>query len=222
MSDQLSVGEARCAFYQALSKAQGAIEGALKGATNPAFKSKYADLGAVWDACREHLSANGIAVMQRPRTDFGDRITVSVQTILTHSAGHREEFPELTIPTTKPDAQGIGSAITYARRYSLMAAVGIAPEDDDGNAATQAHANGKGDAPAAASGAPRNEASRKLYSELQDDIDAADSLDALTEWHSNRLKEIQALPDGWRNNLKERYVARMADFNAEGAHYNAR
>lgn len=136
--------QARKAFYAALAKAQGAIEGAIKGNTNPHFRSKYADLGAVWDACREQLSANGLAVLQFPNVETTDKgMRVSVRTIITHEGGHSEEFV-LPMPVAKPDAQGIGSAITYARRYALMAAIGIAPEDDDGNAAVQSTGNGTG------------------------------------------------------------------------------
>ena len=133
MSETIQNDAPRKAFYAALAKAQAKIEGALKDKTNPGFKSKYADLGAVWEACREPLTSNGIAVMQFPDYDAENGI-VSLQTILTHTDGYDKDFM-LSIPVSKRDAQGIGSAITYARRYALMAAVGIAPEDDDGNAA---------------------------------------------------------------------------------------
>lgn len=115
----------------ALAKAQAAIEGAVKGNVNPAFRSKYADLGAVWDAIREPLSAASIAVVQGlERTESG----VACTTLLAHSSGQwiRDTFE---VPVTKQDAQGFGSAATYCRRYSLMAMVGIAPVDDDGNGA---------------------------------------------------------------------------------------
>lgn len=116
----------------ALAKAQGMIEGARKGNTNPAFRSKYADLGAVWDAIRDPLSSHGIAVLQQLGTAEN---RVACTTILTHASGQWIEFDPFVVPTTKQDAQGFGSAATYARRYSLMAAVGIAPIDDDGEAA---------------------------------------------------------------------------------------
>lgn len=116
----------------ALAKAQSAIEGARKGNVNPAFRSKYADLGAVWDAIRDPMTANGLAVLQQLGTDEN---RVSCTTLLTHATGQWIEFAPFTVPVTKQDAQGYGSAATYARRYSLMAAVGIAPIDDDGEAA---------------------------------------------------------------------------------------
>lgn len=118
---------------EALAKAQGAIQGAIKDQANPYFKSKYADLSSVWDACRKPLSENGLAVVQ---TTCGyDPDSVTVETLLTHLSGEWIKST-LTMRPVKADPQGIGSCITYARRYSLAAMVGVAPEDDDGNAAS--------------------------------------------------------------------------------------
>lgn len=114
----------------ALAKAQQAIEGAVKGNVNPAFRSKYADLGAVWDAIREPLTGHGISVLQQLTTEDN---RVACTTLLMHSSGQWIEFSPFAVPVSKQDAQGFGSAATYCRRYSLMAAVGIAPIDDDGN-----------------------------------------------------------------------------------------
>lgn len=118
---------------EALSKAQGEMEGARKGNVNPHFKNKYADLASIWDACREPLSKHGLSVVQ-PVTSSGP--TVTVTTILLHASG---EFlsSDLTMTPQQATPQGVGSCITYARRYALAAMVGIAPEDDDGQAASQ-------------------------------------------------------------------------------------
>ena len=115
----------------ALAKAQGEIEGAVKDKSNPAFRSKYADLGAVWDAIREPFSKNGLSVVQFPRRDGN---CVEVETILMHSSGQWLSGA-FSVPTAKQDAHGFGSATTYARRFSLSAVCGVAPVDDDGNAA---------------------------------------------------------------------------------------
>lgn len=115
----------------ALSKAQGEIEGASKDALNPHFKSRYADLASVWDACRGPLAKNGLAIVQAVS---GTERGVKVTTILMHSSGQFIRS-ELDVPAMKLDAQGLGSATTYGRRYSLAAMVGVAPEDDDGNEA---------------------------------------------------------------------------------------
>lgn len=117
----------------ALSKAQGQIKGAAKDASNPFFKSKYADLSSVWEACREQLSSNGLSVIQLPETsDSG----IIIETMLCHSSGQWVSS-SYTMPVSKLDAQAVGSAITYARRYALAAMVGVAPEDDDGNDAAK-------------------------------------------------------------------------------------
>jgi len=117
----------------ALAKAQGMIKGASKDTVNPHFGKAYADLASVWEACREALSKNEIAVIQALS---GGPDTITVTTTLAHSSG---EFvsESLTLRPTKPDPQGIGSAATYGRRYGLAAMVGVAPEDDDGNAASE-------------------------------------------------------------------------------------
>jgi hypothetical protein len=116
----------------ALCKAQAAMGGAKKDSTNPHFKNAYADLASIWDAVRKPLTDNGLAVVQFPRTT---RNGVEVETMLVHSSG--EYMTDvLWLPVLKMDAQGVGSAITYGRRYALMAVTGIAPVvDDDGNAA---------------------------------------------------------------------------------------
>jgi hypothetical protein len=118
----------------ALVKAQRQFGPALKSSTNPHFKSKYADLAACVEAVMEALNANGIALMQRT-IECQDGVTV--ETMFVHESGEMLSNGPLHVPATKHDAQGYGSALTYARRYSLMAACGIAPEDDDGNAAAR-------------------------------------------------------------------------------------
>lgn len=116
----------------ALAKAQGAMVGAAKDSTNPHFKSKYADLASVWDACRKPLASNELSILQ-PVTADGSSVTVT--TILAHSSG--EWIAEsLTMTAQQPTPQAVGSTITYGRRYGLSAMVGIAPEDDDAEAAT--------------------------------------------------------------------------------------
>ena len=117
----------------ALSIVQGKLTYAVKDSNNPFFKSKYADLESVWDACRNLLAENGLAVMQFPG-EFVDG-TMSLNTVLTHSSGEYMSYL-MSVPVTKPDAQGAGSALTYMRRYALAAVVGVVQADDDGNAAS--------------------------------------------------------------------------------------
>lgn len=111
----------------ALAKAQGEMQAAIKDSVNPFYKSKYADLGSVWDAARPVLSKNGLAVMQS--TDIvGDKLCMV--TMLAHSSGQWVKSI-LPLNPAKNDSQGIGAAITYLRRYSLSALVGVVCDDDD-------------------------------------------------------------------------------------------
>ena len=139
----------------ALAKAQRTMDSARKDSNNPFFKSKYADLASVWDACKEHLTENGISVSQFPgliRSEDGKpviidvpeqfkddpckRMLVRVETMLLHESGEWL-LDDLVVPVAFFDAQGAGSAITYARRYALAAIAGVTPdEDDDGNTAS--------------------------------------------------------------------------------------
>jgi hypothetical protein len=139
----------------ALSKAQSKITGALKDSANPFFKSKYADLASCWDAAREHLTANGLSVVQG--TMSGEPVTIRWETtnersgevtkysaatheivitgVLMHSSGQWIKSGVALIPRDA-SPQGIGSCITYGRRYLLSCLIGIAQVDDDGNAAS--------------------------------------------------------------------------------------
>lgn len=122
------------AIASALVKAQREFGPALKSSTNPHFRSKYADLSACIEAVIGALNNNGIYLMQLTDEHDGG---VKVSTVFIHESGEQLTGGSLFMPATKHDAQGFGSALSYARRYSLMAACGIAPEDDDGNQATK-------------------------------------------------------------------------------------
>lgn len=122
----------------ALVAAQKQFEAVRKTSDNPYFKSKYADLDSCVDAVIEALNNNGVFLTQKTKAcDDG----VIVSTVFLHESGEMYDSGELHVPAAKNDPQGYGSALTYARRYSLMAACGIAPEDDDGNKATDAVRN---------------------------------------------------------------------------------
>jgi hypothetical protein len=116
----------------ALVKAQAAMKPALKDSRNPHFNSRYADLASVWDAIREPLTSNGLSVIQMVGSNELEKTTLTTR--VTHVSG---EWIESTwqIPVGKQDPQGLGSAISYARRYALASAIGVVQDDDDGNAA---------------------------------------------------------------------------------------
>lgn len=119
------------AIAKALAKAHKSIGGVKKTATNPFFKSKYATLEDVVDTVKAPLLAEGITIVQGVQDAEGG---VGIETMLLHESGQWISST-LRLPASKEDAQGYGSAITYGRRYGLMAICGIPAEDDDGNAA---------------------------------------------------------------------------------------
>ena len=120
-------------FTKALSKFQGEITSVKKTSVNPFFKSKYADLDAIWDVCRKPLSSNGLALVQIPVELEGN---LYLETLLIHTSG---EYIKgyLALNPKATDPQAVGSAITYARRYAMSAMLGVsADEDDDAEKAT--------------------------------------------------------------------------------------
>jgi hypothetical protein len=125
------------AIAKAFVEAQKEFAPALKTSTNPHFRSKYVDLSGCVEAVLDALNNHGFALIQKTHDcDNG----VKVETIFMYESGEQISGGVISVPADKQNAQGYGSALTYARRYSLMAACGIAPEDDDGNAATKAPA----------------------------------------------------------------------------------
>jgi len=119
----------------AMSLAFADIEGAVKDKTNPHFRSKYADLGNVVDAVKPALLKHGLWFSQ---VSYDIENHAAIETVIYHKSGEWISCGIVSVPVSKVDAQGYGSAMTYARRYSLSAAFGVAPEDDDGNLAVKA------------------------------------------------------------------------------------
>lgn len=130
MNKSESIKELATAYAQA----QKEIEGATRDKVNPAFRSKYADLGSVVDAIKPALSSHGLSFLQSSHDADN---AAKVETILLHASGEWMSLGCVSVPVTKFDAHGFGSALTYARRYGLLTAFGVAPEDDDGNAAAK-------------------------------------------------------------------------------------
>ena len=163
----------------ALASAQAKMGKALKSANNPHFKSKYADLASVTEACLPALNESGIAVIQPTGEDETGRY---VETMLIH--GPSGEVLKCRVPliVQKNDMQGYGSAVTYARRYGLMSMSGIAPEDDDGNDAAKALPK--------AQQAPKGP-SDQAVSEAKDMLFGADDMDDLIRIWKNIPKELQ-------------------------------
>lgn len=127
----MNTEKATADLYAALAKAQAEVENATKSSNNQHFRSKYADLAEVLNTVRPVFARHGIAILQS--TEF-DGARVSVTTALAHTSGGVVTSTAACVPA-KTDAQGIGAATTYLRRYSLAAMAGVAQEDDDGNSA---------------------------------------------------------------------------------------
>ena len=132
-------------LFTALVKAQAEMGNAPKDGKNPHFKSNYATLQSVIDTVRPVLAKHGLTFTQNfCDSDLG---TVAIETIIIHESGQQMGTGIFRVPTTKQDAQGYGSALTYCKRYSLQTAFGIASEDDDGNAACAPGGNGRKPSP---------------------------------------------------------------------------
>lgn len=168
----------------AFIKAKKAFAPALKCASNPHFKTKYADLASCLEAVDDALLENGIAVYQETHEDASG---VTIETVFLHESGETIRSGRLHVPASKQDPQGYGSALTYARRYSLMAACGIAPEDDDGNAASKQPPRPAPKAPA--------KLEEKTFADYQASIQSASSLDDLKTAFSAAYRAAELMND---------------------------
>ncbi len=148
----------------ALAKAQAQVKGAAKESQNPFYKSHYANLESVWDACRKPLTDHGLSVLQSPSTD-GVRVTVT--TILLHSSGQWIR-DAITVTAKDESPQAAGSCISYLKRYVLQSFAGVAPTDDDDAEAAQGRGTGPATQPVPQTVAPPP----KGYVEWLEDIRA--------------------------------------------------
>jgi len=191
---------------KALAKAQGQIKGAVKGKENEYFHSTYADLAAVMDACRTALAENGIAVVQA--TEFSAEgnlpLIMWLETRLVHSSGQwmSGRYP---IQPIKADPQGYGSATTYARRYGLMAMVGIvaADEDDDGEGAMGRNTGTKSVPPTSKQAPPK----------------PAEALENAKKWADQAIKKLATFKKGaefdkWHDQPCRDRIAKLKDYDA--------
>lgn len=218
----------KAAFAKAFVAAQMATEAVKKAASNPHFKSKYADLSEVVEATVPALNANGIAVIQSPGFD-GD--LVSITTMLIHESG-ATVTGTLRMRPTKNDPQGVGSAITYGRRYSLLAMTGAAPEDDDGNAASTPKNPGAptglnvqpegpdwwgADGPGMSAAQAKREGWGDKLDEWMGCIPTIATAAAWKEWCAENADDIKRLPKGWRVMLRGEAQARGEELGAIGS-----
>lgn len=189
------------AIAAALVKAQKEFGPALKTSSNPHFKSRYADLAACVEAVVEAFNNNGIFLMQ-PTHECEDGVIV--ETLFIHESGEQMSSGKLHVPASKRDAQGYGSALTYARRYSLMTACGIAPEDDDGNSAS------KPKPPAARPPAPAPTPAPSMPAKPPAKIAGKD-----LPWQLTITADQDADPDAWARNVLDITVMGLGTAKAE-------
>lgn len=193
----------------ALHKAQATVDGVKKDSRNPHFKNNYASLEAVIDTAKPALQANGIAFTQAPGALVDGAIEIT--TMLLHVSGQWVRST-LHVPLGKRDAQGVGSAITYGCRYSLMAMLGLPPVDDDGEEASKP-------VPRAEPKRPPQNASQwldpdqralpgrfqALYDELEAAITNAETMDALGATMKAHDADLQTLPEEMKAGLRRTY-----------------
>lgn len=222
----IETSQSTAALDEAMARAQSQIQTAAKDKVNPAFRSRYADLASVWEACRDALTSNGVFISQWPVHSDDNRLH-----IITRLAFKGEWIKaHFSIPVLKQDAHGYGSSLTYAKRMSLAAAVGVvADDDDDGNAASgrttdkpaakpfakpgSVHPDRTMSEPDTAAitgtaGVPKNGKAKELYETLIREMEMAKTAESLKEWLKLRRADVEALPQEWLEHFDEAYSFR--------------
>jgi hypothetical protein len=192
-------------LFAAIAKAQSEVENATKGSTNPHFKSKYADLAEVLNTVRPTFAKHGLSLLQS--TAFEGSL-VSVTTVVAHESGGHVSSVASCVPA-KSDAQGIGAATTYLRRYGLAAMTGVAQEDDDGTGASHNRE------PVPVTEARKSSAQAKRdgdWEALKQEVDACATLEELNLLVVSRpwQETVKRLPTVWVGHLKD-YVQGARD-----------
>ena len=204
----------------ALVKAQREFGPALKTSTNPHFRSKYADLAACVEAVIDALNNNGIYLMQMTHeTPDG----AMAETVFVHESGEMLSAGKLFFPASKHDAQGYASSLSYVRRYSLMAACGIAPEDDDGNAASkpapkpapkvEAKPEPKVEAKPVQTNAGVAEFAMNMFTEFLPEAKSEQELNAFWKENKDAVNKIKAHDESLYVELLAKFKARKDQIN---------
>lgn len=206
--------ETRSELAKAMCKAQAGLGMVVKGKKNDHFKSKYAELSDVLEAILPALNANGLSLIQTP--SFNGK-SVAVTTFLLHESGEWMEST-LKMNPTKNDPQGVGSCITYARRYAALAIAGAAPEDDDGNAAS---APRKASIPSGSvgpldAGGRSNKELKDQFNTMKTAMGNCTSIEALTAWSEAWGDELADMPGEYRDSLRGDWTRLRDQFKAVG------
>lgn len=186
---------------KALLAVQGELHGVVKDSTNPHFKNRYASLEGVISAARPVLQKHGVVFLQAPG-EYRDGVA-TITTSLIHAESGEAAHTILSLPVAKQDPQGVGSAITYACRYSLMAMLGLPPLDDDAQSASTIQDRVPTPQPKAQSIEP--------YKKMEREIDACKTVEQLRLWGAGNVANKNKLPTDWQFTLSARYEDKMAD-----------
>lgn len=194
----------------ALLKIQGELSGVVKDSTNPHFKNRYASLETVIDTIKPVMQKHGVVFMQTPGA-YTDGVA-TITTTLIHAQSGESHSATIGLPVAKQDPQGVGSAITYACRYSLMAILGLPPVDDDAQSAST---------PSSAKPSvvkmqtlPKKDA-REIYEKLQSSMRDAGSREHLKAWGDANKDRIKVLPEDWQDILRLQFEELMADLRQQ-------
>lgn len=202
-------------IHMALAAAQAEMGGVKKGSVNPAFKSKYADLSDVVQAVSGALNAQGIAFYHVPATADGERV---MRTVLAHGASDTRIECDVPLIVTKNDMQGYKSASTYAKRIGLESLTGVAPEDDDANAAVRAaparQAPVKVEVGMLDANGRTNKDIKADHARLIRMLDNCTTLDDLTGWQEVVADDLEAAPEDVREDLRGRYKRKRDELKA--------
>ena len=200
-------------IHVALAAAQAEMGGVKKGSVNPAFKSKYADLADVVQAVSGALNSQGIAFYHVPATVDGSHV---MRTVLAHGASGTTIECDVPLIINKNDMQGYKSASTYAKRIGLESLTGVAPEDDDGNAAAKAapRYTPRADVAPPDAGGMSNKEIRDTSDRLTRMLANCNTLDDLDGWLDVSGDDLDALPEANRDDLRGRYRRRRDELKA--------
>ena len=200
-------------IHMALAAAQAEMGGVKKGSVNPAFKSRYADLADVVSAVSGPLNSQGVAFYHVPATVEGERV---MRTVLAHGASGTTIECDVPLIVSKNDMQGYKSATTYAKRIGLESLTGIAPEDDDGNAAARAAPRqvARVDVAPLDAGGMTNKDIKEAHAKLSRMIDNCSTIDDLHGWTTLNEEELATLPEDITADLRAKFKRRREDIRA--------
>jgi hypothetical protein len=198
--------------------AQSAImKGAVRNRENPFAKSKYATLDAVLETVAEPLTESGLVLTQWPGEieavgAKGDRYQMKVYTQIEHAETTEWMLVWVTIPIVKLDAQGIGSAMTYGRRYGLKPAVGMPEVDDDGAAASGQESELRSKRKSSAEA--KRDGTTEVFNDIRSEISACINIEMLRHVGEVRREQVEDMPDKWQTLLREDYETKMSELKA--------